>query len=223
MRPRHHSSHALRGTLLSTLLVLAATRLAAQGPTIGIKLGASEARQHFSGSSGSTSRTPARTAPTVSLTAALPVRGPVGIQLEAAYAPKGHAYPSGANLKSDYLEIPLLLRLSPTRARAILPVALLGVAPAFELSCGGQTFLATVGPGPGPPPQPRDCNFDRQTRYDFGYIGALGLDVPMRRGVFTAEVRYTHGAQNLVPRFEFVRVFNRSVAVLFGVRSGGAR
>lgn len=207
---------------LPALLLLASTPLSAQGPTLGVKFGASEARQQFSGSGGYESRTPARTAPTVSLTAAMPVRGPVGIQLEASYAPKGHSYPNGSTLNSDYLEIPLLLRVSAARARAVMPVVLLGVAPAFELSCGGEVLPATVGRR-NPSLQPRDCNFDRQTRYDFGYIGALGMDVPMRRGVFTAEVRYAHGAQNLVPRFQFVRVFNRSVSLLFGVRSGGAR
>lgn len=213
----------MRLTALPALVLLVATTVAAQGASIGIKVGASSASQQFSGSFGYDNRTPARTAPTVAITVARPLRGPVGIQLEAAYAPKGHAYPGGVGLESDYLEIPLLLRLSPTRARAVLPVALLGVAPAFELSCGGDTNLASVGRGPYPPPQPRDCNFDRQTRYDFGYVGALGLDVPMRRGVFTAELRYTHGAQNLIPRFEFLRGYNRAVSVLFGVRSGGSR
>lgn len=221
MRPLPTSGREARVTALLTLLLLAATTLSAQRPTIGIKVGASEARQQFS-STLSTNRTPARTAPTVSLTAAVPVRGPIGLQLETAYAPRGHAYPSGVTLNSNYLEIPLLLRVAPTSVRSALPVALLGVAPAFELSCDGATRHATVGSGPNPL-RPRDCAYDRQTRYDFSYIGAIGIDVPVRRGAFTAEVRYTHGVQNLLTQFEFVRGFNRSVAVLFGVRSGGAR
>jgi hypothetical protein len=207
--------------LLPALLLLASTTLLAQGPAIGIKVGASGARQQFS-SSFSTDRTPARTAPTVSLAGSVPVRGPVALQLEAAYAPKGHTYPGGVTLNSDYLEVPLLLRVAPTRSRAVLPVALLGVAPAFELSCSGLTRPPTPG-GTPIPLRPRDCNQDRQTRYDFSYIGAVGVDVPMRRGVFTAEVRYTHGVQNLLPRLQFVRGFNRSLSVLVGVRSGGAR
>jgi hypothetical protein len=160
--------------------------------------------------------------PTVSLSAALLARGPLGVQVEAAYAPRGHAYPGGEPLHSDYVELPLLLRLSPTRPRSVLPVALAGVAPAFELSCGGATRPATVGGGPTAP-QPRDCMRDRQTRYDFAFVSALGLDVPVRRGVLTAEVRYTHGAQDLLPSSQFAQAYNRALTVLFGVRSGGRR
>ncbi len=222
MQPQLQHHRTPRRWSLAWLALLLAQPLAAQGPTIGLKVGASQSSRAVRFGGMGTERSPAREAPTISLAAAFPLRGPVGLQVELAHVSKGETFPGGSLLRSNYLEVPLLLRVRPTGARALLPVALLGIAPAYELSCNGLATLPTVGFSQ-PVVRERDCSGDRHTRYDFGLVGGIGVELPMRRAAFTAEVRYTHGLQDLYPRFEFVRGYNRSLSVLFGVRSGGGR
>ncbi len=234
MRSRYHSTTGfrqhVRRTCVTLALLLSATAfpvspLRAQEIVYGIKAGASQAdlltvnRRTRDMSAPWDSRTDA----TVGVTVAIGARRLAALQLEALFARKGWRHvQSASELRLDYVEMPILLRLAPTRARDITPVMLLGVAPSAELSCGGRSRPPTIGFGPAPL-QPIDCNEQRQRRYDVGLVGAVGADVSLGSVALTTELRYTHGVRDLSPASPFAEVRHRSMSVLVGVRSNLAR
>ena len=145
--------------------------------------------------------------------------GPVGLQSEALYSQKGIRGADSFAMRLDYVETPILLRVTGRGSRPVRGVALMGVAPAFEVSCTGRRRPFSI-PEVVPPVGPLDCNNYRDRRWDFGLVGALGADVRLGSRTWTAEVRYTHGVSDLTAEWDFVRTTNRSLAVLVGFRAG---
>ncbi len=204
---------------LSLFVLLVAPPLLAQPVLLGVKAGSS--RSTMQSTSGGVASTPwgSRSDPSAGISAAVRVRGPLSVQVEGLYARRGWADGSESNLRLDYLEMPVLLRLAPEARRAVIPVVLLGVAPSTEVSCGGlrQPPMPTGFTRNNAAAQPMDCSSERQRQRDLGLVGSIGVDVPLRSMAITTELRHTRGTRDLTPLYSSVQR-NRSMAVLVGVR-----
>lgn len=200
-------------------MLFVAPPLVAQPVLVGVKAGSSWSTMQST--SGGVASTPwgSRSDASAGISAALHVRGPLSVQVEGLYARRGWADGAESNLRLDYLEMPVLLRLAPEARRAVIPVVLLGVAPSTEVSCGGmrQPPLPTDFSQNNALPQPIQCNDERQRRRDLGLVGSIGVDVPLRTMAITTELRHTRGTRDLTPLYSSVQR-NRSMALLVGVR-----
>lgn len=87
----------------------------------------------------------------------------------------------------DYLEVPILLRLTPPVGGAIRPVLSLGPSVAFDAA----ERIKTVG----------DFRFSQEVDYlrntDFGVALGLGFELVGGGGIWSLDGRYTHGLRNL--------------------------
>jgi hypothetical protein len=125
----------------------------------------------------------------------------LSIQPEALYSQKG----AGGSLdlfgerldftlKLDYLEVPVLLRLTVPTAAAVQPSLHFGPTFAFELSC--KVTVSGFGET-----DTEDCDngFDDPDRrkFDPGLAVGGGLDIPVGRGTLLLDARYTVGLRSL--------------------------
>lgn len=215
-RTRHRLATRLLACTLAALV--APLALGAQELSFELKSGANRA-SHHDFCCGDPNPFGTRLGLLAGAAASVHVWGPVSLQTEALYSQKGVSGPGVFEMNMDYLETPILLRIADRSERAVRPVALVGVAPAFEMSCSGRTQPFYLADGP-PPPEPLDCNERRSRQTDLGLVAALGTEVRIsQRTAWTAELRYTHGVNDLVPQSTFVRTTNRSLTVLFGLRA----
>jgi hypothetical protein len=169
----------------------------AQSLWLGAKAGVD--RASWSGNLGASSKPyGTRTGVTAGATVSLRFSELLALQLEALYSEKGATRPDGFRADVAYVEIPLLVRLTlPLRALPIQPMAMAGVAPAWEISCGALARPNYIPEAPPPPAIPMDCIGWRTERRDVGTVLAGGVEIPMRGFEVTAEVRRTSGHSNI--------------------------
>lgn len=198
-------------------LLFTSQALFAQELSVGVKVGPNAARQ-VGWCCGESNPFDSRLGLTGGATGTIGLVGPIGLQVELLYAGKGMRGSPAFQLRLNYLEAPVLMRVMPARRQAVRPVILLGVAPAFELSCTARALPPE--PASAGPTEPVDCGDYRATKVDLGLVGGIGADVRVRGVVWTAEARYTYGIRDLTPQWDFVRTTNRSLAFLLGIRFG---
>lgn len=123
-----------------------------------------------------------------------PVGSTFGFQTGAVFSPKGVKAEEGnadIELKVDYVDVPLLVRIAVPVGSTIHPVLLLGGTAGFKTSCSleGEEGGVSVDV---------DCDeqgFELDVKsFDFGLTGGAALDFFVADGmVLSPFVRYTHG------------------------------
>ena len=129
------------------------------------------------------------------------VRGRVGLQTELLYTMKGATTQMDLTDQSgnlvgtatttyqiDYLEIPVLLRVTVGGAGPVQPSLLLGPSLGVKL----RSRLAYDGPGPD---MSGDLNQVKDT--DFGLVGGVGLEFGHTPARMLLDARYTLGLMNV--------------------------
>jgi hypothetical protein len=212
--------------LLSTLTLAAVSHATAQVITVGAKVGVNTATLAQTSNLLDSWSGEARIGFVGGATFAVGLGKIIGIRLEAIYAEKGTGT-EGMQMRSRYLEAPILVTATiPTRA-AIRPIFLAGVVPSIEISCGGWTRPMGIGlvpEAPPPPLEPLDCTTMRTNRDDLGGVLGGGIQLAFSRWSFTAELRYTESLTDIGRYFEFGTIHNRTFAILVGTAlqiSGG--
>ncbi len=133
-----------------------------------------------------------RPGPVVGLTAALPVSGPLSLQMELRYVEKGwlDSYRVGGH-KQGYLEVPLLLRLQGSGR--LLPHLLLGASAAYEVVCSQGDIPGSGNVG---------CDDPRVTlgraAFDYGVEGGGGVGWPVAGGVLSLDLMLNLGLRDVI-------------------------
>jgi hypothetical protein len=151
------------------------------------------------------------------VTARLDLSRIVALQLELLHAEKGFDENADHTMRSDFLELPVLLRVSiPIGVEWATPVLMGGMAPSREWRCGGREVGQSIGWVP-PSSRPIDCENWRTELADLGAVASVGFAI--RRGDFgfEAHYRYTHGLQNQYLGFDMYELRYRTSAILIGV------
>lgn len=149
----------------------------------------------------------------VGASAILPFANSLDLQLGAAYAAKGateQEFGADLDFSLGYLEIPLLLRFTPSVAGTISPHFLIGPALALRVSCNvaieeeGVEFSF-------------DCDeeFDDLKSMDFGAMAGTGIDIATSGSLSVSlDVLYNMGLSSIA---ESDDVKNRAFSFLAGV------
>jgi hypothetical protein len=146
-----------------------------------------------------------------------PERDIVALQLEALHSEKGAAGPGEFRASVAYLELPLLVKVAlPLRALHIRPIALAGLAPALEISCGVLAQAAYIPEQPPPHPEQMNCISWRTEPRDVGVVLAGGIEVPVGRVNVTAEIRRTTGRRNIALGYAPLSTYNNVWSLLIG-------
>ena len=156
-----------------------------------------------------------RTGLRVGASAIVPLSSSLGLQLGAAYAAKGataEEFVVDVALELGYLEIPLLLTLSPSVEGTISPRFSVGPALSFRISCSADAGAEGVQIS-------LDCDsaeFDEEIkRIDVGAVAGAGLDIATPGSVSVSlDVLYNLG---LVSVFELGDTKNRAFSILAGI------
>ena len=150
----------------------------------------------------------------VGASAILPLTPSLDLQLGAAYAAKG-ATEQGFGLEVDlelgYLEMPLLLRFSPSAAGTISPHFMAGPALALRVSCNAAASAEGLEIS-------ADCDdeFDDLKSMDLGAMAGAGLDIATSGSLsVSVDVLYNFGLSSIS---ESDDVKNRAFSLLAGVR-----
>lgn len=129
---------------------------------------------------------------------------PVSIQPEIYYSQKG-AESSTGEIKLEYIEIPILVKLGLTPAGPVIPNIFAGPYAAFYLnqSSGGGLFPAAG---------------DNVEEIDYGGTVGAGIDFEAGKSIFTIDARYSFG---LTPVFSSGDEKNSVFAVVAGISLPG--
>lgn len=201
----------------TTLVLVLAPQARGQAPTIGLKLGPSIStiRSDESASTRSLTR----------FTGGGFVRfdfGRIGFQPELMYSPKGGRdrliiddFPTDidAELRLDYIEIPLLLILPLATGPRMAPYLYGGPALAFEVGCNVVVKAGGVSASSGCDDD--ELESDRRT-FDVGAMLGGGLAFPIGPGSLLIEGRYNFGLLDLNTGPDGGAFRNRAGAVLVG-------
>ncbi|MEP6779966.1 MAG: porin family protein [Gemmatimonadaceae bacterium] len=153
----------------------------------------------------------------------IPLGGMLSLQPEVHYTQNGFSITSSTgdvsslDLKIDYLQIPVLLRLDAGGAdAAVHPILLAGASGSYRLKCslsgtGGGTSVST------------DCNAgtdsqDPFKKSDFSLVGGAGLAFVSMGHSLSLQARYTHGLSSIATNNTATsNPKNRALAVLLGL------
>ena len=143
----------------------------------------------------------------------------LAVQAEAVYAQKGTRWYSIYEMRLDYLEAPLTVRLaSPVAPFGARPYAYSGVAPSVELRCHGYTTppsILSVYPAPIPTVV-LDCLSQRQRYTDRGAVLGAGVSLQRGRNEVALEFRRVRG-EDISGYGDCCRLRNDVRTVLLGV------
>lgn len=139
----------------------------------------------------------------------------LAVQAEVLRTVRGMRGLDSFDLRMEYLEAPLLVRLTPARHGRLSALVVFGVAPAGELSCGGHARDLGAGLGASPA-RPIDCLGYRTSKGDFGLVAGTAMQVQAGRLAGTAEFRYTHGVRNLSAAYPAGGSYSRTLGFLIG-------
>lgn len=132
---------------------------------------------------------------------------------ELLYAQRGAQDPADTRvltIKLDYIEVPLLFRISPSsEAMKFLPYAMLGPSLAFKAACEVEAEEDGVV-------ETADCgqiaNFNS---FDYGLTAGAGADFILGRMALVVDGRYTFGLGDVNDSRD---VHNRVFALMLGLR-----
>lgn len=151
----------------------------------------------------------------VGASAILPLPSNLGLQLGGAYAAKGatdEEFGVDVALELGYLEIPLLLTLSPSVEGTMSPRFSVGPALSFRISC-------STDPGVEGVQISLDCDsaeFDEEIKkIELGAVAGAGLDIATSGSLSVSlDLLYNLG---LVSVFELDDTKNRAFSILAGI------
>jgi hypothetical protein len=143
----------------------------------------------------------------------------LAVQLQVQYTQKGARIGDGG-VWLDYVEVPVLLRLSlPRRVVGTTVSALFGVAPAHEVRCGYRGIppndMLIIFPVP-PPVQDLDCSLLRSHLNDLGVVAGVAVERAVPAGYLTLELQFNRGTRNIAAPWRQQAISNRSLALLLG-------
>ncbi len=173
----------------------------AQSPTIGFKLGPSFSKMSFDEEQpGQKWLTKFTGGGFLSFD-----MGAFAFQPELTYLTKGSLWEVGAEsseINLEYVEIPILFVLSPTRDAGMQTHLYAGPAFAYETGCTQITGGIST-----------DCGDDGRKKIDLGAMIGAGLSLPAGPGSILLEARYNFGLRNLS---EIGTMRQRTGALLMG-------
>jgi hypothetical protein len=151
----------------------------------------------------------------------LPLTGRFAVQIEALFAPKGAKLPPDPSVTNtlfiDYVEVPLLGRITATRSPS-RSVYVFG-GPSAGVRMNAKYRVATSG-GVGTNGFTDDVSSGIE-RFDLGIVAGAGLDAGRH---LVIDARYSWGLRNVNREaFENERIRNRALTFLAGVRFDVAR
>lgn len=202
----------IRQALLGLLLVPLARSASGQSVLLSFMTGVSASTQSDLSFTSAVERKGPRWAPTVGVSAENRLSRTLRVQLGANYVKKGYWIP-GYSLNDDYLEFPLLARLTLPVRGTFRPSLLAGVAGAVQLTCSvdDRRFgISEIIYNPG-----YQCGGHRTRRWDTSLMMGVGVEVGSGRTRPTAQVRYSHAVTNLYAP-DGSRGYNRSLSFLLG-------
>jgi hypothetical protein len=119
--------------------------------------------------------------------------GPLAIQPEVLYVRMGAKYDyDGGTMEwhFDYIQVPLLLKLSVIPLGPIRPIIYAGGYGAYLIKATG---VEVVGGVSGPPVD----LIDSYQKYDYGVVGGAGIDFKLPGITLSIEGRYNYGLRNI--------------------------
>ena len=155
-----------------------------------------------------------RTGLRVGASAILPLTTSLDLEIGAAYAAKGAAgkdFGVEIDIEFGYLEMPLLLRFSPSPAGTISPHFMAGAALALRVNCNAAAAAEGLEISV-------DCDdaFDDLKSMDLGAMAGAGLDIATSGSIsVSVDVLYNLGLTSIS---ESGNVKNRAFSLLAGVR-----
>ncbi len=194
--------------IASVLLLLCGAAAAAQGFEIGAKGGVNLATQRIEGDGAERTDLTTRVGMVAGLFATLPVTSWLDLQSEALYTSKGGRLDVDgvkASVAVDYLEVPILARLSrqgPGRGRYY---AAAGPSIAFRLRARSRTSFASAT-------EEVDLGEDIEA-LDYGFAAGGGIEI----GRLVLDGRYTFGLKD-IDKDDSARATNRVLSITAGVR-----
>jgi hypothetical protein len=139
--------------------------------------------------------------------------GPLAIQPEVLYTRMGAKYAVDADsleYRFDYIQVPVLLKLSVIPLGPIRPVIYAGGYGSYMLKAKGVETVGGV-------PDETDLA-DMFEKYDYGVVGGAGIEFKLPGISFSIEGRYNYGLKNILKdpsAGEAVK--NRSMMALIGI------
>lgn len=207
----------LQAMCLGVMLAGATSPALAQDRQFGVKAGVNVAATTFSGDDPTDEYDERRPGWTAGAFGVLPLTTHVAVQIEALFSQKGSqvrvdAADARATLELDYLDFPVLARVSGPQSGRTRFHAFAGPSVAFRLAARrrlartGESFSSGFVD-----------NIEREVeRFDFGVVAGAGADSGRR---LVVDVRYSWGLTNLIDDAPSgVAIKNRVLALMAGVR-----
>ena len=125
----------------------------------------------------------------------VPIAGNISLQPEILFIRKGFESPdaSAADLRLDYVQVPLLIQYHLLSAGPVTPRLYAGPSLGFEAAC---TLFGSDVEGAEAESDCADENIDTESA-DFGIAFGGGVDVSLGTIVVTGDVRYDLGVTNI--------------------------
>jgi hypothetical protein len=140
--------------------------------------------------------------------------GPLAIQPEVLYVRMGAEYEvdedNSLEYRFDYIQVPVLLKLSVIPMGPIRPVIYAGGYGSYLLKAKGVMTVGGV-------PEEEDLG-EMFEKYDYGVVGGAGIEFKLPGISISIEGRYNYGLKNvLTDPGDGESVKNRSMMVLVGI------
>jgi hypothetical protein len=195
----------MRTPVFLLIFTLASAAPALAQISYGVKAGVNFANLSFDGEEGDVPSN-GRVGPLAGAFATMPLRGWLSVQPEAIYTVKGASLDI-AEIESDfivdYLEVPLLARISVPRNFYVA----VGPSLAFRLRARSRTAF-------GGSTEELDLKDDVE-QFDLGVVGAAGIEI----GRWVFDGRYTHGLSDTdADTSDDVKIRNRVFSVSAGIK-----
>jgi hypothetical protein len=141
--------------------------------------------------------------------------GAFWIQKGATGTVQGFEEAIPTRVRVSYLQVPLLLRLTPLPAATIRPSIAVGPAVSFETGCDFRSDPSDIAVLVG-------CDDDARSKTDLGVIFGAGLGFDVGRTALLVEARYDLGLRDL-DTIDRVETKNRGFALTTRFTFPGAR
>lgn len=187
------------GICTVTVLLMGTGDGLAQSVDVGIKGGVTSTNVSISSSASELEDTSARAGFVGGLYAGFGIGRYFSIQPEVLYSQKGFKYVGDVgelNAKLDYLEVPVLFRVTYDVGEAgdVAPTAYVGASVGFEVSCKLSNQLLNLSC----PDLPGEVLNVSRKKTDFSTVFGGGLDINLDLLVVVLDVRYNLGLTNLL-------------------------
>ena len=196
--------------VLAVVFVSSGAALAQEQPAaVGLKAGVNLANLNFEGD-GETVSLDQRKGVVGGLFVVWPANSRFALQTEALYSQKGAQMEEGgdsAKIKLDYIDVPVLARISSPLSRGTSFHAFAGPSFGFRVSAKSESSFDGEE-------ESEDIDDDVE-RFDLGLVAGAGVEM----GRFVIDGRYTWGLSNINKiESDDVKIKNRVFAVMAGIR-----